>query len=263
MVTFTDFWPRLTITSFWIIVSLVCFHSGPYVALIYWGGIHVVALYEMQTLLSVSWLSMTINMLTSCLIFLALSARHFDYPQVNVEVMLPLAFAPFVAALIDSKGNFSHTCISAISFIWITVPCYLCYKFTMLNVHFLIGFLTVTWIMDAGAYFAGSCFGRTPLLTRISPRKTVEGTIGGAIVTFLTAHVVSIYVPYINHTDWMIVAFISSTFGHLGDLFESMFKRFLNVKDSGSFMGKQIGGLLDRTDSVLFSVVFVNAYLAL
>ena len=263
MVTFTDFWPRLTITSFWIAVSLVSFHSGPYVALIYWGGIHFIALYELQSLLSVSLPSMIINMLTNNAVFLLLAAPYFGYPQVPGEMLLPLAFVPFAAALIDSRTNFWKSSVSSISYIWITITFHICFKLTTIDTNLLMGVLTVTWIMDAGAYFSGHLFGRTPLLTRISPRKTVEGTIGGALITFLTAHIVSMYVPFISHTDWMVVALISSTFGHLGDLFESMFKRALDVKDSGSFMGKEIGGLLDRMDSVLFAVVFVNAYLAL
>jgi len=262
MVTFTDFWPRLKVTSFWIFVSLACFHSGPYIALVYWGGIHLVALYEMQTLLSVSLLSMIINMLTSCLIFLGLSASHFGFPQVNVEVMLPLAFIPFVCALIDSRGNFWSTCVTGISFIWITIPCYLCYRLNLLNVNFMMAFLTVTWITDFGCYMAGHMFGRTPLLERISPKKTIEGSIGGAIVTFVVAHIISHYNSYVGWTDWMVIAFIAVVFGQLGDLFESMFKRALQVKDSGSLIGRS-GGLMDRFDSVFFSVVFVNAYLAL
>lgn len=263
MVTFTDFWPRLITTSFWIAVSLFAFHSDVRVIFIYWGGIHLVALYEVQTLLSVSTPSMFINMLTSCLIFLALSLPHFGRIPVDLNVLLPLAFAPFVAALIDSKGNFWKTSVTGISIVWITIPCYLLFKFTLLDVPFLMGFLTVTWIMDAGAYFAGHLVGRTPLLARISPKKTVEGTLGGAVITFLVAHIVAHYVDSVPWSDWMVIAFISATFGQLGDLFESMFKRALEVKDSGTFMGKAIGGLCDRFDSPLFAVVFVNAWIHL
>lgn len=263
MVTFTDFWPRLSVSSFWIIFSIICFHSGPYVALIYWSGIHVIALYEMQTLLSVSLLSMAINMFTNHLVFMLLAFPYFGYSQIPFSVLLPLAFVPFVAALLDSRTNFWKSSVSAISFTWFTIPFHICFRFTMIDAKLLMGVLTVTWIMDAGAYFSGHLFGRTPLLERISPKKTVEGTIGGAVITFLTAHVVSHYVLYVNHTDWMVIAFISAVFGQLGDLFESMFKRALEVKDSGTFIGKAVGGICDRFDSVLFAVVFVNAYLAL
>jgi phosphatidate cytidylyltransferase len=234
--------------------------------LLYWSVIHALSLYEMNILLSVSKKSFIVNTIASQVIFACLAAPHFSSFSISLGIWYPLAFAPFIGALLDSQGNFWKSSVAAISITWITIPCYVAFRFS-LDPYFMIGLLNVIWFMDAGAYFAGKLFGRTPLLERISPRKTIEGTLGGAVVTFIIAHVVSKYVKtygdimIITHFDWMVIALISVVFGQLGDLFESMFKRALQAKDSGNLIPGH-GGLLDRFDAVFFVVIFVNSYLS-
>lgn len=116
------------------------------------------------------------------------------------------------------------------------------------------------WINDTMAYLVGSFIGKTPL-SKISPKKTIEGTFGGIILSigiiglivylFFGSNIVTFFC--------MIVAAICAIFGTLGDLFESKLKRMANVKDSGSFMPGH-GGFLDRFDSLLFAVPAVWLY---
>ena len=120
------------------------------------------------------------------------------------------------------------------------------------------------WINDTMAYLVGSFIGKTPF-SKISPKKTWEGTGGGAIlcvvVMGLIAHFVTAFHSMPLH-HWLIIAAICAVFGTLGDLLESKIKRTANIKDSGSFMPGH-GGFLDRFDSLLVATPFVWLYLQL
>ena len=120
--------------------------------------------------------------------------------------------------------------------------------------------ITSIWINDTMAYLVGSFIGKTPL-SKISPKKTWEGTIGGIILCITVAGLVShfIFHSWVVNLFVMVLAAICAIFGTLGDLFESKLKRMANVKDSGSFMPGH-GGFLDRFDSLLFAVPAVWVY---
>jgi phosphatidate cytidylyltransferase len=126
----------------------------------------------------------------------------------------------------------------------------------------LLGFFVLIWANDTGAYLAGSAFGKRKLFERISPKKTVEGSIGGLILATGVAYAASLYASQISLLDWMVIALIVVVFGSLGDLFESMLKRKVDVKDSGKLIPGH-GGILDRFDSILFAAPVVFTYLAL
>ncbi len=125
---------------------------------------------------------------------------------------------------------------------------------------FLLGFFFLIWINDTGAFVAGTALGRRRLFERVSPKKTWEGTIGGAILTIVCAYVISLYYSHIYFRDWFIISGIIIVFGTYGDLFESMFKRSINAKDSGTILPGH-GGVLDRFDSVFMAAPFVFVYL--
>lgn len=111
--------------------------------------------------------------------------------------------------------------------------------------------IAAIWINDTMAYIVGSMIGKTPL-SKISPKKTLEGTIGGAV---LAVAVVTGLAVWLLHTSWWQVAAISATaavVGTLGDLLESWLKRMAGVKDSGQMMPGH-GGFLDRFDSLLLA----------
>ena len=124
----------------------------------------------------------------------------------------------------------------------------------------VLGLLLLTWISDTGAYLAGSRFGRTPLLPRVSPKKTWEGLIGGAAFVLLASQVLAYLLPVLGHREWLVVGILVAVFGSLGDLVESMLKRSLGVKDSGDLLPGH-GGLLDRFDAFIFLLPYVAAYL--
>ena len=117
------------------------------------------------------------------------------------------------------------------------------------------------WINDTMAYIVGSLIGKTPF-SKISPKKTWEGTIGGAILCVVVIALLGYFIPVakvIAVKHWIAIAAICAVFGTAGDLLESKIKRMADVKDSGSFMPGH-GGFLDRFDSLLVATPFVWLY---
>lgn len=120
----------------------------------------------------------------------------------------------------------------------------------------IIGLFILIWTNDTFAYIFGKYLGKHKLFERVSPKKTIEGFVGGLVVACIVAYILSNYFTILNPTQWVITALIMSVFGTLGDLVESKFKRNANVKDSGKIMPGH-GGILDRFDSIIFAVPFL------
>ena len=117
------------------------------------------------------------------------------------------------------------------------------------------------WINDTMAYIVGSLIGKAPL-SKISPKKTWEGTIGGIILSCVAIGITVYFIDKRIEIISILIALISSVAGTFGDLFESKLKRMANVKDSGTMLPGH-GGFLDRFDSLLFAVPFVWLYVNL
>lgn len=123
----------------------------------------------------------------------------------------------------------------------------------------IIGVFLLVWGNDSMAYLIGKNFGRRKLLERISPKKTVEGFLGGILGAIIAAFVI------FSYTDlplwvWLGLAVVASIFGTIGDLIQSKFKRQAGVKDSGTLMPGH-GGLYDRLDSIMYASPFLYAFL--
>jgi phosphatidate cytidylyltransferase len=108
------------------------------------------------------------------------------------------------------------------------------------------------WISDSGAYFAGRFFGRHLLFPSLSPKKTVEGGLGGLLLTILIVAPVAYLLLDFGLVKALIIGAVVSVASQCGDLFESSLKRILDVKDLGTFLPGH-GGVLDRVDSLLFT----------
>jgi len=114
------------------------------------------------------------------------------------------------------------------------------------------------WINDTMAYIVGSLIGKTPF-SKISPKKTWEGTAGGAILCIVVIALIAYFTHLLAIKDAIVIAALCAIFGTTGDLFESKLKRMANVKDSGTIMPGH-GGFLDRFDSLLFAAPAVWLY---
>ncbi len=118
------------------------------------------------------------------------------------------------------------------------------------------------WANDIFAYLTGKLLGKHKLFPRISPGKTIEGSLGGLVFAIIAMVVFAHYAEWLPKADGIGMAAIAVVFGTLGDLSESMLKRQAGVKDSGKLIPGH-GGILDRFDSVMFSVPFIFVYLLL
>lgn len=122
------------------------------------------------------------------------------------------------------------------------------------NPNILISIFILIWTNDTFAYLVGKSIGRHKLFERISPKKTIEGFLGGIGFAVLASYFIAKYflmLPEKNTYIWLIIAAIVGVFGTIGDLVESKFKRISEKKDSGNIMPGH-GGILDRLDSVIF-----------
>ena len=130
------------------------------------------------------------------------------------------------------------------------------------NSELILGFYFILWSNDTGAYLTGKAFGKHKLFERISPNKTWQGSIGGALLSVGISVIMGLTFNSISLWKWIGIGIIISIFGSMGDLAQSLFKRSMGVKDSGKIMPGH-GGILDRFDGLLIASPFVYAFLSL
>ncbi len=136
------------------------------------------------------------------------------------------------------------------------------------KLNYVLSIFILLWVNDTFAYLTGKKFGKHKLFERISPKKTIEGFIGGLIFTLIFGFIISkINVLQMqngsllyNYKLWLVISLIVSVFGTLGDLIESKFKREANIKDSSNLIPGH-GGFLDRLDSFIFATPFIFIYI--
>lgn len=115
--------------------------------------------------------------------------------------------------------------------------------------------ILVTWLSDTAAYLVGRSIGKTPLLPRVSPRKTVEGAVGGIVASGITGLICTLAFGLdIHPLTGVLVGVVLGVVGILGDLCESLLKRHAGVKDSGTLIPGH-GGFLDRIDAMIFVII--------
>ncbi|MFT4736926.1 MAG: phosphatidate cytidylyltransferase [Paraglaciecola sp.] len=182
--------------------------------------------------------------------------------------IFPLASMIFLVKLYkkNDKNPFVNIAFFYLGIVYVALP------FTLINIivffhgtygyQIIFGLLVLIWASDTGAYFTGSAFGKTKLFERISPKKSWEGSIGGAVVALTFSIILSRYYTDLNTLEWIIVGGIVVVTGTYGDLVESLFKRSMSIKDSGNIIPGH-GGFLDRFDSLILSVPFVVVFLIL
>lgn len=128
------------------------------------------------------------------------------------------------------------------------------------NSDILISIFILIWTNDTFAYLVGKNFGKNKLFPSVSPKKTIEGFIGGLLFSVIGGILLAKYFIEAKYVYfWVIIAIIVSIFSTLGDLIESKLKRVAGVKDSGTIMPGH-GGILDRLDSIIFVIPFINLF---
>ncbi|MDO6390615.1 phosphatidate cytidylyltransferase [Pontibacter sp. BT731] len=188
-----------------------------------------------------------------------------DTPAELLYLFLPAVFLLFVLELYRKQPQpFTNIAFTLLGVLYIAVPFTLLQQLGYLQGEYrwqpILGLLLLIWSSDTGAYIAGKNFGKNKLFERISPGKTWEGWIGGTILTVLVGWLLSAFFLDLELYQWIGIAIIVAVFGVLGDLVESLLKRSLGVKDSGTLLPGH-GGILDRFDSLVLAVPFIVAFL--
>ena len=210
-----------------------------------------------------------------CILYLLLflsNHKIFDLPSrtwyyLPVFAALVMFFLSVIIEIYRKKSRpFENIAITTTGLLYVALPLALLNQLYLPDSAYffgfpayLLGYFIITWVYDTGAYLYGKPFGKHKFFERISPKKTWEGTIAGTVVAGLTAFCLSLLVPGIPLTDWLMLALLVVIFGTFGDLSESLFKRSLNIKDSGNILPGH-GGILDRFDTVFISAPFVFLY---
>lgn len=250
---------------------------GPLAFLIIFGLILAQAIYEMLRICNKSekqnFLTTLIDIIGGVSIFvstfLQLSPNSFN---ITVNALLTVGSYLLFRAIIqlyDKNHNpIKQLGASAISMLFTTLPFVLMsYLYVIGGNPTLLACFIFIWINDTGAFCVGSMIGKKRLFERISPKKSWEGFFGGMVFNVVAAVIFGIYFKSTFNTldlyGWVILSIIITVFATWGDLFESMLKRSVGVKDSGNLLPGH-GGILDRIDSLLMvvsgAVIFISIY---
>ncbi|AKD02907.1 phosphatidate cytidylyltransferase [Pontibacter korlensis] len=186
-------------------------------------------------------------------------------PGELLYLSLPLLFLVFIAEMYRKKPQpFTNIAFTITGAAYVAGPFGLLHLLGYLGGEYswqpILGLMLLIWASDTGAYIAGKNFGKHKLFERVSPGKTWEGWIGGTILAVLVGYGMSFVFMDLEVYQWIGMAVLVAIFGVLGDLSESMLKRSLGVKDSGTLLPGH-GGLLDRFDSLLMAIPFIVAFL--
>ena len=276
-----EFWKRTIFGFLFVVVVIGCIILGGFYAVLMLaavvgaGSAEIANLYPHEKGKSLN--NIVTAMSIMLYVFLSLYSQNPDSIESRVFV-LPIFFnLPLLIALFSKKYNYVDVVGSSwLSMIFVALPCGIMtmfYNETLMGtdkgwVLLIFAFLLI-WVNDIFAYLTGVSIGRHKLCPRISPKKTIEGSIGGAVFTMLFAYILNRFVlnvfffdNYMSDIEVLFLALGVVVFGTLGDLTESMMKRHAGVKDSGNIIPGH-GGILDRFDATFMAMPFVFLYLNL
>lgn len=239
-----------TILGGWLFAALMLF-----VAIV--GG------YEFQRILAAQGVRFHFPLFCGFTLLVFLCSLLSENYESIVLIFLFLLFALLAVLFVFGKLRPVDAGLSFFGAVYIglTLSAMVVMRSQMEHGIFLIFFVfIIQWLTDTGAYFVGSQFGRHKLMPKVSPKKSVEGAVGGVAVAIISALIFNAF-THILPWGWLIlVAACASVLGQIGDLVESAFKRWAGIKDSGNIIPGH-GGILDRFDSLLFIAPFLCYFL--
>jgi phosphatidate cytidylyltransferase len=210
------------------------------------------------------WVGMALG---ATLYTLVLAINQQNQPNYLIALLVFIGVSIPVILLFDkNKRLIESVAITYLGVLYVAVPLSLLVLIAQPNISvheegfnrfIILGVFLIIWSNDTGAYFAGKTMGKTKLFERISPNKTIEGSVGGIVLAFIIIAIYAHFFVKANYSFvwWMIFTGLISVAGIFGDLVESQMKRNLNLKDSGSILPGH-GGFLDRFDALLFALPF-------
>ena len=245
-----------------LFITAILYSKESYIVLISLFGF--ISIREFLNLLKFN--NIIIYILFVGLIYLPFSSLD---SSVLIDVLLVLSISGSIQLLVNlfiKKKNYPSNIIQKLD---ISIR-YLLLSFAFLillpfinggyEVSVILSLIIFIWVNDSFAFFVGKNLGKRKLFESVSPKKTIEGFLGGVFFTLITAFIVSYFCDFLSLTNLIVISLIASILGTIGDLVESKFKRQANTKDSGTIMPGH-GGILDRLDSLLFVAPFVYLYI--
>ncbi|HYF70846.1 MAG TPA: phosphatidate cytidylyltransferase [Ohtaekwangia sp.] len=248
-------------------IAAVCY--GPYTYFLVFFIICLFSLLEFYKLIGLDGMVPQKAFGTLCGILIFILSFFIEFQELDSKyyfIIYPLLACVYLIKLYKKKERkpFTNIAFTFLGIIYVAIP------FSLLNIaafddgvynyEIIFGSLFILWASDTGAYFAGTLFGKRKLFERISPKKSWEGFFGGAFLAFLFAYGVAQFFHSYALAEWMIIGSIIIIGGTYGDLVESLFKRSIEIKDSGTSIPGH-GGFLDRFDGLLISIPFIVVYL--
>ena len=264
-----EFIKRALTAVLFVIVLIAGINLHPVGFIATFLGIALLANYEFYGLVKKAKASPQIatGLIAVVLLFAAVTSHIYCEKAVLYQLLILLVFLSFIIELYRKKENpFANIAYTILGIIYVALPFALLIYLVFQNgveqfrPDIVMGMFIMIWVNDTGAYLVGVNFGKNRLFERISPKKSWEGSIGGGIATLLAAWACSYFSQELNLVLWLSVGLIIAVVGGLGDLVESLFKRSINVKDSGSILPGH-GGLLDRFDAILIVAPMVFVFL--
>ena len=245
-----------------LFISSILFSKETYILLIFLFGI--VSLWEFFKLLKFK------NFLVfALLIVLTYLSFTNSLSETTIKILLTLCFSGSIQLSLNlfmKKENYPSNKIQkfdiSIRYLLLSIIFLMLLPFVngQYEVSTILSLIIFIWVNDSFAFFIGKNFGKKKLFESVSPKKTIEGFIGGVFFTLLSAFLLSYFCEFLSLTNLLVISFIASFLGTIGDLVESKFKRQAHTKDSGNIMPGH-GGILDRLDSLLFVAPFVYLYI--
>ncbi|WP_207429565.1 phosphatidate cytidylyltransferase [Pedobacter sp. SYSU D00535] len=255
---------------FFVLVMLASVIFSQYAFAIFFTILSLLSLYEFYQLVEADDTKpqKITGILIGASIFIPL-ILHFlnDVPLRFVSVSIPFIVITCIGELYRATSRpFSNLAFTFFGILYVVIPfaifCSTAFFEGTFNYHIPLGILLLLWASDTGAYLFGVKFGKTKLFERHSPKKSWEGFLGGMFTSLVVSFILGTQYLELDPIHWAVMSFLIVVGGTYGDLCESMLKRSMNKKDSGTLLPGH-GGLLDRFDGLLFAAPLVFVYLYL
>lgn len=242
-----------------LFLPIVILGSWPLLILVYLMAI--TALYEILKMNRIHIFSLpgVLSLIALCMVLIPQESYSPAIADFQLEIIVALALI-MLSTTVVSKNRFNFVdmsfCVMAVAYIGIGFMYF--FETRESGLIYILYALLIVWLTDTGAYLFGKSFGKRKLWPQISPNKTIEGSLGGTLVSIIIP-IVFVIAGLMEGSLWLLIPFtvVLSIFGQMGDLVESALKRHFDVKDSGTFLPGH-GGILDRFDSFIFVLPLMN-----
>lgn len=242
-----------------LFLPIVVIGSWPLLILVYLMAI--TGLYEILKMNRIHIFSLpgVLSLIALSMVLIPQDSYSPTIADFQLEIIVALALI-MLSTTVVSKNRFNFVdmsfCVMAVAYIGIGFMYF--FETRESGLIYILYALLIVWLTDTGAYLFGKSFGRRKLWPQISPNKTIEGSLGGTLVSVIIP-IVFVMTGLMEGSLWLLIPFtiVLSIFGQMGDLVESALKRHFDVKDSGTFLPGH-GGILDRFDSFIFVLPLMN-----